>query len=311
MGQRPDITIGMPVRNGGQQIRAALDSLLAQTKSDFRIIVSDNKSTDDTVAICQEYASRDSRVTVVAQPVNLGICGNFRYVLMEARTPFFMWACHDDVWNPTFVEKNHANLLANPSAVASGSQVSMLGVDGVAQLSSGTAPLRGSTTKRLTEFFHSPSDASRFYSLFRTRELQRSFPDDIDVFGYDWVVLALTLLKGEHLEIEEVLLEREDHPANHYHKSLVRQQSRALYRFLPHLPMALTLKRVLPAEHWNAVKPLIMRRNMIEALMYARYRFPVLSPALQRLASMEKGLRGSRHMHGAHVASSGKTPHIG
>jgi glycosyltransferase involved in cell wall biosynthesis len=293
MSQGPDITIGMPVRNGGQQIRTALD-----------------KSTDDTVAVCQEYAARDSRVTVVAQPANLGICGNFRFVLMEARTPFFMWACHDDVWNPTFAEKNYANLMANPGAVASGSQVSMLGLDGVAQLSAGTAPLRGSVTKRLTEFFHSPSDASRFYSLFRTRELQRSFPEDIDVFGYDWVVLALTLLKGEHLEVEEVLLEREDHPVNHYHKSLVRQQSRALYRFLPHLPMALTLKRVLPPEHWNSVKPLIMRRNMIESLMYARYRFPVLNPALQRLASAEKILRRSRHLHSAGVGPAGKTPHI-
>jgi glycosyltransferase involved in cell wall biosynthesis len=295
MSHEPDITIGMPVRNGGQQIRTAIESLLGQTKGDFRLIISDNKSTDDTLLVCEEYASRDDRVTVVNQPVNLGICGNFRYVLMQAQTPFFMWACHDDVWSPAFAEMNHANLVANPSAVASGSKVEMLGPDGLSQLAKGTAPLRGPAAKRLIEFFDTPSEASRFYSLFRTQALQRSFPDNIDVFGYDWVVLALTLLEGEHLEVEEVLLKRDDHQMDHYHKSLVRQQSRALYRFLPHLPMALTLKRVLPGEHWNNIKTLIMRRNMIEALMYARHHFPALSPALQRLATIEKTLRRKQH----------------
>jgi glycosyltransferase involved in cell wall biosynthesis len=311
MSQEPDITIGMPVRNGGQQIRTAIESLLGQTKSDFRLIISDNRSTDDTLALCHEYARRDARVTVVAQPTNLGICGNFRFVLMEAHTPFFMWACHDDVWNPAFVEMNHANLLANPGAVASGSKVSMLGVNGIPKLARGTAPLRGSVANRLTEFFHTPGEASRFYSLFRTSALQRSFPEDINVFGYDWVVLALTLLEGEHLELPDVLLQRDDHAVDHYHKGLVRQQSRALYRLLPHLPMALALKRVLPNEHWNTIKPLIMRRNMIEALMYARHRFPALTPTLQRLSAIEKGLRRkqlSRRLREDAPVSAGETP---
>jgi glycosyltransferase involved in cell wall biosynthesis len=290
MRQEPEITIGMPVRNGGQQIRAALDSLLAQTKGDFRLIISDNQSTDGTVDLCREYAASDPRVTVVAQPVNLGICGNFRFVLMQARTPYFMWACHDDAWSPTFIERNHANLIAHPEAVASGSKVMMLGEDGSSQLAEGTAPLKGTVAQRLTEFFHTPSEASRFYSLFRTEQLQRSFPEGIDVFGYDWIVLALTLLEGEHLELPEVLLQRDSHPVDHYHRSLVRYEPRLLYRVLPHLPMAFVLKRILPAEHWRAIKPLILRRNLIEALMYARYRFPALAPALRRMSAVERSL---------------------
>lgn len=305
MTNQPDVTIGMPVRNGGEQIRVALDSFLNQTKEDFRLLISDNQSTDNTLAICQEYAARDSRISVVSQPVNLGICGNFRFVLMQAQTPFFMWACHDDVWSPTFIERNHANLLANPGAVASGSKVLMIPAHGAPQMAKGTSALRGPVNERLRRFFEAPSDASRFYSLFRTRELQESFPADIDVFGYDWIVLALTLLRGEHLELPEVLLKRDDHDADHYHKSLVRRQSRTLHRFLPHLPMALTLKRVLPAEQWNAIRPLVVRRNMIEALMYARSRFPALSPALQRLSALEKDFRHRQLAAGTRGVESG------
>ncbi|WP_419898826.1 glycosyltransferase family 2 protein [Roseomonas sp. USHLN139] len=287
MCPEPDVTIGMPVRNGGQEIRGALDSLLGQSKGDFRLIISDNQSTDDTVAICADYAARDRRVTLVQQPENRGICGNFRYVLMAATTPFFMWACHDDLWAPDFIAANHAQLMANPQAIACGSRVTMIGPHG-SRPSGGTEPLRGTPTERLAEFFRSPGEASRFYSLYRTAPLQRSFPEGIDVFGYDWIVLALTLLEGEYLELPEVLLKRGDHPADHYHRSLVRGQRRWLYRTFPHLPMALTLRRVLPPEQWRAVRPLVMRRNMIEALMYARYRFPRLAPALRRLAALEK-----------------------
>ena len=84
MMDEPLVTIGMPVRNGVDQIRVAIDSLLAQTHRNLRLIISDNCSTDDTFEICNAYAREDSRVTVVRQPQNLGICGNFRFVLMQA-----------------------------------------------------------------------------------------------------------------------------------------------------------------------------------------------------------------------------------
>jgi glycosyltransferase involved in cell wall biosynthesis len=300
----------MPVRNGGQQIRTALDSLLAQTETNIRVVISDNLSTDETLAVCREYAERDSRVTVVAQPVNLGICGNFRFVLMQARTPYFMWACHDDVWMPRFIELNLANLRANAAAVASGSKVSMVGPNGVRQPAKGTAPLRGPVAERLKGFFHTPSEASRFYSVFRTEALQRSFPENIDVFGYDWIVLALSLLEGEHLELPEVLLERDDHPADHYHRSLVRRQSSALYRTFPHLPMALKLRQLLPREHWAAVRGLVIRRNMIEALMYARHRFPALTPALHWLSTLERGLGHTGRAGGEGSGPMGPSPNI-
>ena len=62
------VAIGMPVLNGANFIRPALDSLLAQTYQDFTILVSDNASTDETVAIVEEYMRRDPRISLQRHP---------------------------------------------------------------------------------------------------------------------------------------------------------------------------------------------------------------------------------------------------
>lgn len=99
----PQVSIGMPVYNGAKFIHEALDSLLAQTFTDFEMIISDNASTDETEAICREYAAKDQRIKYVRQAENLGAVANFQYVLDEATGEYFMWAAADDVWLPTFV----------------------------------------------------------------------------------------------------------------------------------------------------------------------------------------------------------------
>lgn len=288
MTEEAQVTIGMPVRNGGQQIRIAIDSLLSQTHRNIKLIISDNCSTDETREICRAYAQRDDRVVLHEQPENLGICGNFRFVLMQAQTPYFLWACHDDVWAPEFIQKNLQNLQRHPGAVASTSRVAMVKPDGQREMSNGTFALRGTPAERLRSFFWDPGEVSRFYGVYRTEALQRSFPEDIDVFGYDWIVMALNLLEGDHLELPEVLLAREDHDEDHYHRTLVRRQPRRLYRWMPHLPMAQVLSRRLPPEIWRACRGRILRRNAIQSLMYFKYRVPALAPLIRTLSLLER-----------------------
>lgn len=100
----PKVSIGMPVYNGDQFICKALDSLLAQTFTDFELIISDNGSTDDTEKICRKYAERDSRIKYVRQLENRGGMWNFQFVLSEASAKYFMWAAHDDEWDPLWLE---------------------------------------------------------------------------------------------------------------------------------------------------------------------------------------------------------------
>ena len=58
MSRPVPISIALPVYNGANYLREALDSIQAQTFTDFEIVVSDNASTDETMDICYEYARR-------------------------------------------------------------------------------------------------------------------------------------------------------------------------------------------------------------------------------------------------------------
>lgn len=99
------VSIGMPVYNGAKFVRQALDSLLAQTFTDFELIISDNASIDDTEKICREYADKDSRIRYVRQMQNKGISFNIPFVLGQAVGEYFMWAAHDDFWASSYIEE--------------------------------------------------------------------------------------------------------------------------------------------------------------------------------------------------------------
>lgn len=113
----PRVSIGVPVYNGEPFLKQALESLLAQTFTDFEVIISDNASTDSTPEICQEFAARDRRVRYHRNARNTGMIANFRNVLELATGDFFMWACADDIRPPDAVKTLVAAFLNNPQAV--------------------------------------------------------------------------------------------------------------------------------------------------------------------------------------------------
>jgi glycosyltransferase involved in cell wall biosynthesis len=79
--------------------------------------VADNASTDDSAAICEEYARRDPRIRFYRNAVNIGANGNFTYTLSLARNPYFMWASSNDYIAPTYIEQAVAVLDARPDVV--------------------------------------------------------------------------------------------------------------------------------------------------------------------------------------------------
>jgi glycosyltransferase involved in cell wall biosynthesis len=95
----------MPVYNGSKHIEYAIKSLQAQTYQNWKLLVSDNCSTDNTFEICQNLAKTDKRISVIKQSKNIGAVENFQFVLSKANADFFMWAACDDYWAPTFIEK--------------------------------------------------------------------------------------------------------------------------------------------------------------------------------------------------------------
>ena len=101
----PLVSIGMPVHNGGRFSSEALDSLLNQDFQDFELIISDNASTDNTAEICKQYLEKDSRIKYYRNAVNIGMLANFNNLIKSATAPYFMWASHDDVWEPSYISE--------------------------------------------------------------------------------------------------------------------------------------------------------------------------------------------------------------
>lgn len=271
------VTIGIPVRNGGEQLRIALDSVLAQTHKNITVLISDNCSTDNTCEIADEYAARDSRVKLVRQPENLGIHGNFRYLLHAATSPYFMWACHDDRWSPTFIEKNLANLKTDPEAIGSVSRVILISPEGNRTIARGTGEYPGDGMERVKAFLEHPTEASRFYAVFDTKALQDSFPDDIDVFGYDYVIVALALLRGKILEVPEFLMERDQHDFMHYLRHFVAKRPTLFKRWFAHHDLAKVIRKKIPITPGSGLDGTLMRLEARQFAQYAVYRFPLLN----------------------------------
>jgi glycosyltransferase involved in cell wall biosynthesis len=111
------VSIGLPVRNGGEQLKAALNSILNQTEQNFEIVVSDNGSFDDTEKYVRSLAEYDQRIRYFRQDPPIRAYDNFHYVLNQARGEYFMWAAHDDTRDNDYIEYLVKELESCPEAV--------------------------------------------------------------------------------------------------------------------------------------------------------------------------------------------------
>ena len=102
---KPLVSIGLPTYNRDRYLQQALDSLLSQDYENLEIIVSDNHSTDETSAICKQYALEDRRIKYFRNDKNIGMIGNFSKVAELATGEYFMWASDDNYWHPEAVSR--------------------------------------------------------------------------------------------------------------------------------------------------------------------------------------------------------------
>ena len=92
--------------NGEKYLKEQIDSILEQTYSDFRLLISDDGSTDDTRKILEEYKNKDSRIQVFFQESNLGVVKNFEFLLKKVESKYYMFSDQDDIWKSEKIEKS-------------------------------------------------------------------------------------------------------------------------------------------------------------------------------------------------------------
>jgi len=106
--KRPTVTVCVPVYNGEQYLKAALDSILKQTYRDFELYILDNRSTDRTPQIARSY--KDPRVRYLRNAKNLGSLGNWNRCPRTGSGAYVAIYHADDVYEPTILAREVAIL---------------------------------------------------------------------------------------------------------------------------------------------------------------------------------------------------------
>lgn len=128
-GAVPRLSVVLPVRNGAQYVRLAIDSILRQTFGDFELIIIDDGSTDGTPSILREAAASDRRVRIVEAP-HRGISAAMNFAIAEARGEYIARADHDDISRPTRFERQISYLDANPDIALVGTWADVIDARG-------------------------------------------------------------------------------------------------------------------------------------------------------------------------------------
>jgi glycosyltransferase involved in cell wall biosynthesis len=112
------ICLGMPLYNQTQFLPQALESILAQTYRDFKLVVVDDSTDSGPGEIIKQYASMDARITYFKNPTRKGLIDNWKTSFQLAGDPdYFAWISDHDVWHPEWLESMVSALNQNPEAV--------------------------------------------------------------------------------------------------------------------------------------------------------------------------------------------------
>jgi glycosyltransferase involved in cell wall biosynthesis len=235
----PRVSIGLPVYNGSNYLREAVDAVIAQTFQDWELVISDNCSTDETEAICRRYAAADPRIRYHRNTKNLGATPNHNRTIDLSRGEYFKLYAHDDVILPTFLERCVEVLDREPGVVMVHTRTMIMDAHGK-QIGPDPWRLRTSSPDprvRFHDLVWLPHHCFQIYSVMRLSELRQTPLLGI-YLASDQMLLAEMGLRGRFHEIDEFLFlsRRHDQQSIATIPVYMRGQRRKLFGRLAQLP---------------------------------------------------------------------------
>lgn len=116
MTKSPQISVIVPIYNIERYLRQCIDSILAQTFTNFELLLIDDGSPDGCPAICDEYAKKDARIRVFHKP-NGGLTSARNYGLDNAKGKWIMHIDGDDWVAPTYIEELYNAAIKNDADI--------------------------------------------------------------------------------------------------------------------------------------------------------------------------------------------------
>jgi glycosyltransferase involved in cell wall biosynthesis len=206
MSVRLDIAI--PTYNRRALLARTTESILSQTFRDFRLLISDNASTDDTPELCRALAEADPRVTCLRQPENVGLTENINRLVAEMTAPLVMLLADDD-WlaEPEYLERCVGALEADDAAALAVGSPQLFRDDGPAGPGDHLELTSASAAERVESYFAHVGDNSMMFAMMRRDAAATAFPMR-DVLAGDWLVVGAAVARGKALMLPSATMNR-------------------------------------------------------------------------------------------------------
>lgn len=265
------ISVIIPVYNATKYLAETIQSVQAQTYDGWEIVIVDDGSTDDTLAMAEELQQQDSRINVRSQK-NAGVSAARNLGLAESRSeyPYALFLDGDDLLTPAALETLHTLLEARPESPAACGFLQDINAGG--QPRGGPSRLEALTDRRGVEglrLVRRAPDAPLVFGdvcfhnhiitagqvLIRKAALQAAGAFDLSFFylaDYDlWWRLIMRV--GPIAVSPEVILKYRHHDTSMSSKSRVarrRDPTDFRWRWMTHPELSPEQRRVVPAGYF-------------------------------------------------------------
>lgn len=111
------VSIIVPIYNPGMKLNKCIKSIINQTFKEFELILVNDGSTDDSIKICNKYASKDSRIKIIDKKNEGSIKTRIRGI-KEAIGKYIMFVDADDWVSPIIVERLYDEIIENKADIS-------------------------------------------------------------------------------------------------------------------------------------------------------------------------------------------------
>jgi len=261
-----EINIVIATYNGARFVAEFLASLVEQTRKDFKIIVSDDGSTDETIEIIEGYRC-SLNIEIYKNDGVSGVVGNFNSGLQKATADYVFLADQDDWWAPRKIEvmmatAYHYKVKDKPLLVFSDIEVVDKDLKSVHQSYYGYSK-KTSSNLEVQDFVisnHIPGCAMLINKALAEKAMP--FPEGIRM--HDWWLAAVAHAVGSVVYIDTPLIKYRQHAGNAVGAPSTKKTPSRLYMLVKNpssLKKSINLLRQRTLWSKNLVQDLIIRHG--------------------------------------------------
>jgi len=246
---RPLVTIAIPVKNGFSRrypgagilysdkdinLSSALNAIINQSYKNLEIIISNNKSTDETALFLDDISKKDNRIKVFHQENELLSYENFQFLLGKSKGKYFKWNAADDMISNDYIECNVNFLENNLDYVSSSSKFWFEDNDQKVYLHD----LDNELYDRIKKFFKIRFVSHNIFFGLSRKEILLDINNanlSQDYLGVDWMVDLYLLFEGKYKTIKEghIIIGTKGVSKSENFLKIKRYNKKIIYKILP------------------------------------------------------------------------------